>query len=166
MWLIAKINKKEKKLLHQDLKKKLGENFSFYSPKILIEKFFKNKIKKSFELDLLGDYVFYFHKNFNDKNLINSLKYCRGLKYLLEGYESSQKDISDFINYCKKSETKKGFLSNDFFELIVNKKYKILSGPLIGQIVKILSTQKNKIEIILGNIKTSVNKDKISFKPV
>ena len=33
MWLIAKINKKEKKLLHQDLKKKLGENIDVYALK-------------------------------------------------------------------------------------------------------------------------------------
>ena len=165
MWLIAKINKKEKKLLHQDLKKKLGENIDVYAPKILIEKFIKNNFNKKIEIDLLGDYIFYFHKSFKNKNALNSIKYCRGLKYFLSGFETTQKDINNFINFCKKSENKKGFLSYNFFQLNINKNYKILSGPFIGQIVKILSMQKNKIDFMLGNIKTSVYKERTLFKP-
>ena len=99
MWLIAKINKKEKKLLHQDLKKKLGENIDVYAPKILIEKFIKNNFNKKIEIDLLGDYIFYFHKSFKNKNVLNSIKYCRGLKYFLSGFETTQKDINNFINF-------------------------------------------------------------------
>ena len=49
-------------------------------PKIQLQKTNKNKIivRESF---LLGDYVLCYHEKFSNKNIINILKYCRGLKY-------------------------------------------------------------------------------------
>ena len=166
MWVIAKIDKKKKVLFYQDLKDKFGEEFIMYSPKILINKFFGNKINKKVVIDLLGDYTFCFHKKFEDDSLFNTAKYCRGLKYFLNGCRLTQKNIKNFIEVCKKSENGDGFLSYDFFQIDINKKYKILSGPFMGQIVEILGKQKNKIDLTLGNIKTSINKNSFLFKTV
>ena len=66
----------------------------------------------------------------------------------------------------QKSENGDGFLSYDFFQIDINKKYKILSGPFMGQIVEILGKQKKKIDLTLGNIKTSINKNSFLFKTV
>ena len=42
-------------------------------------------IKKEF--NLLGDYLFCFHKNFKNSNTLNNLKFTRGLKYFLSGFK-------------------------------------------------------------------------------
>tara|TARA_A100001015_G_C15035642_1_gene736070 strand:+ start:2260 stop:2760 length:501 start_codon:yes stop_codon:yes gene_type:complete len=166
MWVIAKIDKKKRFLFYQDLKQKFGEEFIMYSPKILIKKFFRNKENKKVVIDLLGDYMFCFHKNFKDERLFNVVKYCRGLKYFLNGYQPNQKNIKYFIEICQKSENSEGFLSYDFFQIDINKKYKILSGPLMGQIVEIIDKQKKKIDFTLGNIKTTINKNSFLLRTV
>ena len=46
---------------------------------------------------MLGDYIFCHHKNLEKKNIIDSLRFTRGLKYLLEGLkviESNQIKLS------------------------------------------------------------------------
>jgi hypothetical protein len=48
----------------------------------------------------------------------------------------------------------------------LNKKYEVLSGPLFGQVVEILNYQKNKIDLALGNVKASIKKDNLLFKPI
>ena len=65
-----------------------------------------NLINKEFKL--LWDYLFYFHENLNNEKMLNSLSYSRGLKYFLNGYVGSQKDIQIFINKCKEYENSKG----------------------------------------------------------
>ena len=65
MWTIIKSNKKKINFLKKDLCKNLGSDFIIYNPKILVERYKKNKIFKK-EFDLLGDYLFCFHKNFQD----------------------------------------------------------------------------------------------------
>ena len=44
MWAVAKFDKKQINFFKKDLKKKLGENFVIYSPKILLNRFSKKKI--------------------------------------------------------------------------------------------------------------------------
>ena len=61
MWTIIKSNKKKINFLKNDLTKNLGNDFIIYNPKILVEKYKKNKLIKK-EFDLLGDYLFSFHK--------------------------------------------------------------------------------------------------------
>ena len=46
MWVVFKINKNKSSLFFQDLEKKIGKDFNVYSPKILIDHFLGNKIKK------------------------------------------------------------------------------------------------------------------------
>ena len=40
---------------------------------------------------LLGDYLFCYHKKFENKNVLNSLKFTKGLKYFLNGFELSER---------------------------------------------------------------------------
>ena len=165
MWAILKFDKKNLSVLREDLKKKLGKDFKLYIPKLRIQKYKNNKLISK-EFNLLGDYLFFFHNNLKCKKTINSLRFTRGLKYFLEGFIETQDEIIKFIEKCKKSENETGFLSKNFFELNINKKYKFSSGPFTEKIFKILNLKKNKISIIMGNIKTTINKKEFLFNPV
>ena len=43
----------------------------------------------------------------------------------------TQTDIEKFIQRCTELEDKSGFISNNFFDLEINKIYKFSSGPLL-----------------------------------
>jgi len=162
MWTIIKFNKKKLAYLKDDLKVKLGEDLNIYIPKMFIQKYRNNKFVDR-EFDLLGNYLFCFHEKFKDPQTISNLKFTRGLKYFLNGFNQSQNEIRKFIEKCKSSEDKNGYLSQNFFELCINSKYKFYSGPFTETIFKIIDLQKNKINILLGNIKTTINKNKFLF---
>ena len=165
MWTIIKFDKKKLSLLKRDLQEKLGSDFKIYYPKLTFRKYKNNKmIKKDF--DILGDYLFCFHKNFSDSQALSKLKFTKGLKYFLTGFINSQEEIKKFINKCKESEDKDGYLSQDFFEICVNAKYKFSSGPFSEMIFKIINLHKNKINILLGDIKTTINKNDFLFRPL
>ena len=165
MWTIIKIDKKKVNSLKEDFRKKLGEEVSLYCPRFLINQpnNNKNKIK---ELPLMGDYLFCFNEKFSDPQIINSLKYSRGLKYFLEGFIQSQSEIQSFISRCKDSEDKKGYLTHSFFKLYCNSSYKFSSGPFVNNIFKIINLQKNKIKILIGDLTTTLTKNKFSFTPI
>jgi len=165
MWTIIKFNKKNLEFLKKDFKEKLGEGFVTYSPKISIQKYKKNKLINK-EFHLLGDYLFCFHKNFSNPQTINKLKFTRGLKYFLNGFIQSQEEIKKFIQKCKNSENNEGYLSQNLFKLYINSKYKFSSGPFAEMIFKIINLQKNKINILLGNVKTTINKNEFLFSPL
>ena len=121
MWTIIKFDKKNLSLFKYYLKKKLGNDTKIYIPKLKIQKYKNNKLVNK-ELNLLGDYLFCFHEDLKLNNSLNNLKFSRGLKYFLEGFKESQKEIELFISKCKNSENKDGFLSRNFFDLDVSKK--------------------------------------------
>ena len=163
MWTIIKIEKKSFSLLKQDIKSKLNDKVIFYSPKILIE----NSINKSSkEFEILGNYVFCYSKNFAEEKNIYKIKFTRGLKYVLGGYKNSQAEILSFIQNCKKNEDKRGYLSQNIFDHKINNFYKIGSGPFFGEVIKILDIQKNKIDFLLGKIKTTIKKNKLVLRPI
>ena len=164
MWAIIKIDQKKFKFLLTDLKKKLGPDFQIYNPKLQIQTYKSNKLVEK-EFNLLGDYLLCFHKKFNDKKIINTLHYCKGLKYILNGFFQSQPEIKNFIERCKKSETGNGYLSQDFFKININSKFQFISGPFTNTIFKIIGLQKNKIRILMGNLKTTIRKKEFLFKP-
>lgn len=164
MWTILKFNKKEYYFLKKDFKEKLGHDVILYAPKILIEKKNQNKVFKR-EFYILGDYIFLYHKKINLITL-NNLKFSRGLKYFLEGFQSSQNEIETFINKCKSLENEKGFVSQNLFEIIKNERYKFLTGPFTSEIFKILEIQKNKINILIGNFNTYIKKKDYLFFPI
>ncbi len=165
MWAVLKFNDKNLSLLREDLSNKLGKDFKIYIPKLRIQRYKNNKLITK-EINLLGDYLFCFHKNLEDHKILNSLKFIRGLRYFLEGFTGSQNDIRNFIAKCKESESKEGYLSRNFFDLDINKKYRFSSGPFANKIFQIIDLQKNRIKILMGNIKTTIkNKDSL-FTPI
>ena len=165
MWTLIKFDRKYKKILIDELNLRLGENTIIYSPKLHIEKYSKNKLIAK-ELDLLGDYTFCYNKKFRDPNIVKTVKFVRGLKYFISGYQESQNEIQIFIDKCKKFENPKGYLTQGFFNLRKNIDYKFESGPFVERIFKIIDLQKNKIDILLGNIKTTIDKKKFFYTPV
>ncbi len=165
MWAILKFDKKNLSLLKKDLKNKLDKNLKFYSPKIKIQKFKNNKLVSK-ELNLMGDYLFCYHESLKCTNKINTLKFTRGLKYFLNGFKDTQKDIEVFIENCKNSENDEGFLSKEFFEIELNKKYKFSSGPFTEKIFQIINLQKNKIKILMGDLKTTIRRKDYLFSPL
>ena len=165
MWTIIKIDQKKLDFLKNDFKKILGSGMEIYSPTFLIEKTEKNRsIKK--KIKLFGDYFFCYHKKLSDRRTINSLQFTKGLKYFLNGFQSSQGEIEAFIIKCKKSENKQGYLTQNFFDLSFKKQYIFKNGPFAENIFKIINLHKNNIRILLGNFKTSIKKKDYLFLPV
>ena len=164
MWTILKFERKKFSFLKKDFKEKLGDDIIFYSPKLLIEKNNRNKIVKK-EFSVLGDYIFLYHNKIN-QNMLNHLKFSRGLKYFLQGILSSQKEIEFFVTRCKKLENEKGYITRSLFEIIETEKYKFLSGPFRDEIFEILKIQKNKINILIGNFKTYIKTEDYLFQPI
>ena len=164
MWTILKFDKKKFSFLKKDFQKKLGDDLIFYSPKLLIEKTIRNNIIEK-EYSVLGDYIFFYHNKINRK-MLHHLKFSRGLKYFLHGFMTSQKEIEFFIGKCKKLENEKGYISQNLFEIIEREKYKFLSGPFRSEIFKILNVQKNKINILIGNLKTQIKTEDYLFQPI
>ena len=80
MWVILKIDKKKLNILKKEFSKKLDEKIIFYQPKIKIEKYIKNKLENKV-VNILGDYIFCYHKVLEDQKIIDRLKYCIGVKY-------------------------------------------------------------------------------------
>ena len=165
MWAIIKFDKKKLDLLKEDLKKKLGQNCKFYLPKLIFKNFKKNKLVKK-EFNLLGNYIFCFHKKLADKKIINNINYSRGLKLILKGFYGSQNEICKFIEKCKISEDSRGYISDEFYELKINSDYQFFSGPFANSIFKIVELQKNKINVVIGNLKTTIKKKEFLFQPI
>ena len=165
MWSVIKFHKNKENILKLNLMKKFGNEIQFYSPKILIQKKRKNLYRK-IEKNILGDYIFCFHKKFNEKNYSDIVKFTKGLKELLNNCCYSQKEINEFIKFCKKYENNNGYLKSTFFQLIENKEYKFMSGPFSDKIFTILEKNKNRINILLGNIKTSIDKKNFLYSPI
>ena len=165
MWTILKFNQKNINLLKKDFQSKFGNSLKFYSPKIRIQKKNSNKIK-NYEINLLGNYLFCYNKQFSDERLVESLSNVRGLQYFIKGYKFSQIEISNFIEKCKESQNIDGYLSYNFFDLIINKKYKFISGPFTNLVFSLVNIEKSKFDILIGNIKTTLKKKEVNFKPI
>ena len=156
MWVVAKIKRKEIEIFKKDLTKKFGQDIRFYSPKIEYHQYFRNKFKK-FEKFVLENYVLCYHENFNNLTNINKLKFTKGLEYFLNGYHQNQKEIIQFVEYCKLSENNKGYLTQAFFKKIIERKAKFISGPFTNMMFEIIEKQKNKLKIIIGEIVTTIS---------
>ena len=163
--MVVKFEKKKFAFLKEDIKKKLGNECIIYIPKILIQKYKNNKLVNQ-EVDLLGDYLFCYHQKLKEKPYMNQMQFIRGIKYILNGFIQFQSDLNNFIDRCKKLENEKGFISQNLFELKVNSKYKFYSGPFTDKIFEIVNFQKNKINILMGKIKTTIKKREYLFSLV
>tara|TARA_B100000579_G_C22744950_1_gene811002 strand:- start:559 stop:1056 length:498 start_codon:yes stop_codon:yes gene_type:complete len=164
MWTVLKINNKNLSLLKKDFKNKLGKDVKFYVPKLKLKKFLNKKIYIR-ELLLLGDYLLCFHKDFSQRSVLTSLKYCKGLKYFLTDFLHSQKEIEQFISKCKENEDENGFLKSTFFEIKKSDKYQFISGPFTNMIFNIIKENKFSIKTIIGNYTATVSKDQNLFRP-
>ena len=141
-------------------------NIKFYYPKIKYDRHEGNNIKK-FEKLILEDYIFCYHKKFQRSNFINEIKFLKGLKYFLDGYNQNQSQILKFIEYCQSFENDKGYLMQSFFKMIITKKAKFISGPFTDMIFEIIEKQKNKLKILVGNVVTTVSdKNKYLYCPI
>ena len=156
MWVVAKIKRREIKIFKESLLKKTGQDIEFYCPKIEYHQYFNNKVKRLEKL-ALENYIFCYHENFRDSSLINKLRYTKGLEYFLNGYCENQKEVVKFIKSCKCSENSKGYLTQNFFKTLINKKAKFISGPFTNMMFEILNKQKNKLKIIVGNVVITIS---------
>ena len=55
---------------------------------------------------------------------------------------------------------------NNFFKLKKNTNYQFSSGILDKYIFELLELNKNKIKILIGNIKTTISNKNYLFKPI
>ena len=157
MWVVAKYDKKKTNFFSESLKKKLNNEVVIYNPKVRIEKFHRKKLISK-EFNILGDYIFCFNPKFEDQKILSELKFTKGLKYFLKGFHKSQKELKEFIKKCKKSENENGFISADFFDIEVNKKYKFNSGPLLNLIFQVVEVQKTKFKILMSDKIATIEK--------
>ena len=156
MWVVAKIKAKEVKIFKKNLIEKLGKDIQFYCPKIEYQQYLRKKIKNLEKL-ALGNYIFCYHKNFNNSIFLNKLRFIKGLEYFLNGHYQNQNEMVEFIKYCKCSENSKGYLTQAFFKTITTKKAKFISGPFTNMMFEILEKQKNKLKIVIGNVVMTIS---------
>ena len=64
------------------------------------------------------------------------------------------------------AKTKKPYKQEQFIKIIDKAKYKFYSGPFAETIFKIIGLQKNKINILLGNVKTTIKKNDLLYNPL
>mgnify|MGYP001205570798 CR=1 FL=1 len=165
MWTIIKFEKNKLSLVKNEFINKLGKEVSFYEPKFKITSYTKSK-KIIKDISVLGDYLLCFHKDFAKKTAINSLRYCRGLKYFLSNYLNSQHEIEKFINYCKKSEDEKGYLKYTYFDFNNKKGFEFLSGPFRNLVFTTLEQNKSYLSSLIGKYQIIVSKKNNLIRPI
>ena len=103
MWVVAKIKSNEIDIFKKELEKRLETKPLFYNPKIQVEKNQKTKIKK-YSKSILENYIFCYHKSFNNIKFIQHLKNVKGLSFFLNGYNLNQKEetLKKFIQNALK----------------------------------------------------------------
>ena len=57
------------------------------------------------------------------------------------------------------------FLNNNFCDMIVKKTYKSISGPFADKIFTIIKVQQSKLDILIGDLRTTINKQKFFVQP-
>ena len=163
MWIVAKIKNKEFNTLRHSLKVKLGSVPEVYGPKILIDKLIKNRLYKKKKF-ILENYIFLKHDKFINRGVLSSIQNLKGMDMVLPFFESSQNEIINFIKKCKENENKFGFLTQNFFDLVSNKKIEFNSGPFSKFVGELIRVQKNKITVLVKNYLISINsKETIVF---
>ena len=94
---------------------------------------------------------------------------AQGFVQLDEGWQQVRAvriNISKFIDKCKNFEDENGFLNSEFYDLKINQNYQFFSGPFSNTIFKIIELQKTKINIMIGNLKTTIKTKEYLFKPI
>ncbi len=159
MWAIARVKKNEINVFKEKLSLEFENKIQFYVPKISCHKYIKNKLKK-FEKNILEGYIFCHHNEFSKTSIIDQIKFVKGLKYFLSGYIENQNEIKKFIINCKSYENESGYIKPVFFKDLITKKAKFISGPLTNVIFEIISREKKKLKVLIGNIETTISDNK------
>ena len=165
MWTIIKIDSKKISTLKKEFFEKIGKDVKFYSPKLKLKRYINSKICIR-ENYLLGNYLLCFHEEFKKKTVLSSLQYCKGLKYFLKNFNSSQIEIENFILKCKENEDSEGYIKQSFFDFKNKNKLEFISGPFTNLIFTILEENKNYIKALIGKYNISVSKEENLFRPV
>ena len=63
-------------------------------------------------------------------------------------------------------EDKEGYLTNKFYNLYENSSFKFNSGIFANFIFKIINLRKNKMNILLGNLRATTRKEKFILKSI
>ena len=71
-------------------------------------------------------------------------------------FSSQQKEIQYFVSYCKRFEHN-GYVSQDFFNNKNFQKGKFISGPFTNLVFDILEKKKNKLKVLIGDLKTIID---------
>ena len=158
MWIVLKYRKSEFSFLRQDFRKILGDLPSIFRPKFKYQKLVRNKLH-FLEKDVLDDYLICYHEKFQNSKIMTILKNLRGLKYLLANPKTNQKEIVNFINYCKKNQDENGYIKQSFFEFSNISKGKFLSGPFTNMIFSVIENQKHKLKILAGKVTMTITKN-------
>ena len=166
MWIIAKYKLHELNTLKKNLKEILGNDPEYFIPKIKYNKIVKKKFK-TFQKLILEGYLICFHSKFNSRDILNTIKYTRGISYILKGLKNNQEEILNFVNRCKNFEDENGFIKKYFFNNNNFTRAKFVSGPFTNLVFDILSKQSDKIEILIGKYKTTISKDSnFLYRPI
>ncbi len=166
MWIIVRYKPNELDFLKKKFKEILLNEPEYFIPKIRYNKLIRKKFK-TFKKSILEGYLICFHTKFSNQNIMNNLKYVRGLNYILDGFKNHQEEIKNFIKRCKNFEDKDGFLSQDFFSFENLTKGRFISGPFTNLVFEVLSKQADKIEILIGKYKTIIpKKTNFLYKPI
>lgn len=162
MWVVLKYKPKEFEILKDSFFKILGEMPEFYNPKYKYERYINNKLK-IFEKNILNNYLICKHNKFKDHKIISLLKNSRGLIHFLSGSEFNQKELNNFVNFCKSNENSNGYLTQNFFEISKNTKAKFISGPFTQMIFDIVENKGKKLKILLNNINMTITNNSNSL---
>ena len=158
MWIVLKYRKSEFSFLRQDFGKVLGDLPLIFRPKFKYQKLVRNKLH-FLEKDVLDDYLICYHEKFQDSKVMAILKNLRGLKYLLANFKTNQKEIVNFIDYCKKNQGVDGYLTQGFFQFSNMKKGMFLSCPFTNMIFSVIENQKHRLKILVGKVTTTITKN-------
>ena len=84
----------------------------------------------------------------------------------MPGYIETQTEIIKFINSCKNSENNKGYVQNNFFNIKIENNYKLKTSVFTNRAFEIMKFHKNRIEMMIGNLKVSAKKKDLLAQPV
>ena len=69
------------------------------------------------------------------------------------------------LNWFNKA-VDEGFISSKFYDLILNKKYKFTSGPFTDMIFNLVKIEKKKVEVVINDLRISLDKNNFNFKSI
>lgn len=166
MWLVVKYRKSEYNLFKSDIKKVLGDLPFIFRPKLKYQKLVRNKLQ-FIENFVLGDYLICYHKKFKSSHIFSALKNLKGLKYFLRNSLNHQKEIINFVNYCKDNQGQDGYLKQEFFKFSNMRKGIFLNGPFANMLFNVIENNQAKLKVLIGSITTTITKNSnYLYRPV